>query len=349
MTFPDYLMTPAALLCAVVLDKLFGDPRRFHPLAGFGRIAAWLEARVNPHTDKPSPQRRRDAENASNPENQGAASIPPRFVFLRASAPLRLTIFSRILGTLAVLLLLAPFTAASYFISQIPFWGWLAQTLLLYFALGMTSLAQHARAVQNALDANDLDTARTAVGMIVSRDTGSMRSDDAARATIESVLENGNDAVFGAVFWFVLLGAPGAVAYRLVNTLDAMWGYRTPRYFYFGWAAARLDDVLNIIPARLTALTYALLGNARKAFQCWRAQARLWYSPNAGPVMASGAGALGVVLGGAAMYHGASKERPTLGIGQPAQATDIGRAISLVQRGLCLWIVVAFIGAALHA
>ncbi|MBI5751358.1 MAG: cobalamin biosynthesis protein [Hydrogenophilales bacterium] len=303
-------MLPGALLCAVMLDKIFGDPRRFHPLAGFGRIAAWVEARMNTSPEKPG---------------------------------------QRLGGVLAVLLLLAPLTAISYFISQIPFWGWFAQIVLLYFALGMTSLAQHARAVHSALDANDLAAARAAVGMIVSRDTYAMQNTDAARAAVESVLENGNDAVFGAVFWFVVAGPAGAVAYRLANTLDAMWGYRTPRYYFFGWAAAHLDDGLNFIPARLTALTYALLGNARRAWQCWRIQARLWYSPNAGPVMASGAGALGVVLGGAARYHGAEKERPTLGIGQPAQAADIGRAISLVQRGLWLWIALIFAGAFLHA
>ena len=303
-------MTPAALLCAVILDHLFGDPRRFHPLAGFGRIAAWLEARLNRAPEKAS---------------------------------------QRIVGIMAVLLLLMPLGLASAWIVQIPLWGWFVQVILLYFALGMTSLAQHARAVQAALDANDLPAARTAVGMIVSRDTASMQDDDATRAAIESVLENGNDAVFGAVFWFMLLGAPGAVAYRLANTLDAMWGYRTPRHLYFGWAAARLDDLLNFIPARLTALTYALLGQARTALRCWRSQAPLWYSPNAGPVMAAGAGALGVTLGGAAMYHGALKDRPTLGSGHAAQAADIGRAVALVQRGLWLWLIVIFIGAAFHA
>ena len=349
MTLPDYLMMPSALLCAVLLDKVFGDPRRFHPLAGFGRIAVWIEARMNLHKKNRSPQRRGDAELTTNAKNHDSDPNPTRFAFLRVSASPRLAFFSRIFGTLAVLLLLVPFTAASFFISHIPLWGWFAQTLLLYFALGMNSLAQHARAVQDALDAHDLDAARRAVGMIVSRDTNNLQKEDAAKATIESVLENGNDAVLGAVFWFVILGAPGAVAYRLANTLDAMWGYRTPRYFYFGWAAARLDDVLNLVPARLTAISYALLGHTRQAWHCWRTQAHHWYSPNAGPVMAAGAGALGLVLGGAAQYHGAVKERPALGRGRVVESHDISSAIQLVQRSLWLWVVLIFSGAFLYA
>jgi adenosylcobinamide-phosphate synthase len=128
-----------------------------------------------------------------------------------------------------------------------------------------------------------------------------------------------------------------------------MWGYRTPRYFYFGWAAARLDDVLNWIPARLTAFTYSVLGHTRAAWHCWRSQGHRWYSPNAGPVMASGAGALGIVLGGPAIYHGAIKERPALGSGHDAQPHDIERAIALVQRGVWLWVALIFAGACLHA
>ncbi len=310
MTYPDYLIAPTILLCAVMLDRLFGDPRRWHPLAGFGRVAAWIETRMN-------------------------AGPSPRL--------------QRLAGACAVLLLLVPAIAASTIVSAIPVWGWVMQALLLYFTLGATSLAQHARAVKNALAANDLPTARIKVGMIVSRDTDTMQGDDITKASIETVLENGNDAIFGAVFWFIIFGAPGAVAYRLANTLDAMWGYRTPRYFYFGWAAARLDDVLNWIPARLTALTYSVLGHTRAAWHCWRSQGRYCASPNAGPVMASGAGALGIVLGGPVIYHGTIKERPTLGSGRAAQLHDIERAIALVQRGLWLWVALIFVGAWLYA
>ncbi|HKB54800.1 MAG TPA: cobalamin biosynthesis protein, partial [Ramlibacter sp.] len=175
---------------------------------------------------------------------------------------------------------------------------------------------------------------------MVTRELDDAGRSDVARAAVESTLENGNDAVFGALFWFFIAGAPGAVAYRLVNTLDAMWGYKTARYLAFGWAAARLDDLMNWLPARLTALTYSLAGNTQAGIACWRAQARRWESPNAGPVMAAGAGALGLELGGPARYHGAWKDRPRLGSGATPGAIDINRALGLVFASIALWLAV---------
>ena len=212
--------------------------------------------------------------------------------------------------------------------------------VVLYFSVGGRSLSEHALRVSDALQRNDLDAARQSVGMMVSRNTAEMTAEDVSRAAIESVLENGNDAVFGAVFWFLLLGPAGALLYRLINTLDAMWGYITPRYRAFGYAAARLDDLLNFVSARLTALSYAAAGNFQSALESWRSQGRQWESPNAGPVMAAGAGALQLELGGPAMYHGQWRDRPMLGYGKAPVPDDIDRATVLVRRALLLWLLV---------
>lgn len=223
--------------------------------------------------------------------------------------------------------------------------------LLLYFALGLRSLREHNLPIARALDAGDLPTARALTGRIVSRDTADASPEDLAKASTESLLENGNDAVFGALFWFVVAGGAGALLFRLANTLDAMWGYRSSRYNLFGRTAARIDDVLNYVPARLTAVCYILLGEQHaRAWRCWRSQAPHWPSPNAGPVMASGAGALGLALGGSATYDGVQEQRPALGAGTAPQARDIGRAWNLVARTTALWLVTALVaGGLLHA
>lgn len=227
-----------------------------------------------------------------------------------------------------------------------PLAHWPVDIALLYLALGGRSLAEHAEAIAAPLAAGDLAQARERVGWIVSRDTTTLDATGVARAGTESVLENGNDAVFGALFWFLIGGGAGALLFRLANTLDAMWGYRTPRYLQFGWAAARIDDVLNAVPARLTALSYALLGHTHRALRCWRTQAPAWDSPNAGPVMAAGAGALGVELGGDAIYHGRIETRPQLGQGAAPDAGSIRAAVALLQRATLLWLALAALVAA---
>jgi adenosylcobinamide-phosphate synthase len=280
------------VLTALLLDAWLGEPRRFHPLVGFGKLAEAIEQRIY------------------------------------ADSMLR--------GIIAVLLLVAPLTLLATFIP----WHFAIDALVLYLAIGWNSLAAHARMVKNALLADHLQIARQQVGLMVSRDTTELDRVGVTQGTIESVLENGNDAIFGAIFWFIVAGAPGAIAYRLVNTLDAMWGYRNDRYNHFGWAAARLDDCLNFIPARLTAFSYALTGSVRNAFVCWQTQGTTWKSPNAGPVMAAGAGSLSISLGGPATYHGKLEYRPLLGTRRLPDTHDIDHALGLITRSLILWLVI---------
>lgn len=252
-------------------------------------------------------------------------------------------------GALAWLLAVAPLTALAVLACGAA--GWWLHVALLYFAIGLRSLRDHNLPIAHALAQGDLARARALTGRIVSRDTANASPADLAKASTESLLENGNDAVFGTLFWFAVAGGPGALLFRLANTLDAMWGYRSTRYQLFGRVAARVDDVLNYLPAHLTALSYVLLADDRgRAWRCWRSQAPAWPSPNAGPVMASGAGALGVALGGAAVYDGVTEQRPPLGMGHEASGTDIARAWTLVARVTALWLVcVALVALALYA
>jgi adenosylcobinamide-phosphate synthase len=252
-------------------------------------------------------------------------------------------------GVTAWIIAVLPLTLLATALSWAPLVGWLVDILALYCALGLRSLGEHVEPVARALRSGDLDEARQRVSYLVSRQTAELDETAVARAATESVLENGSDAVFAALFWFAVAGAPGVVLYRLSNTLDAMWGYRNERFERFGWAAARIDDVLNYIPARLVALTYTLLGKSRLAWRCWRSQAPHWDSPNAGPVMAAGAGALGVELGGPAIYHGELHERAILGAGPAADAGSIDRGWALVQRGVWLWLLLLCVGDYVHA
>jgi adenosylcobinamide-phosphate synthase len=252
-------------------------------------------------------------------------------------------------GGLAWALAVLPLTALFVLLTDVA--GLWLHAVLLYLCIGLRSLRDHTIPIYEALRSGDLAQARALTARIVSRDTANASESDLSKASAESLLENGNDAVFGTLFWFILLGGPGAVLFRLANTLDAMWGYRSARFNLFGRPAARIDDVMNYLPARLTALSYVLLAGAGRAhaWHCWRTQAPAWSSPNAGPVMASGAGALGVSLGGAAVYDGEVEQRPPLGAGPAACAGDIQRAWRLVLRTTLLWLGVVCLLAVLSA
>lgn len=300
------------VLLAVALDYKFAEVARHHPLVYFGNGVQKLEQSLNLkhgwYADK-----------------------------------------GKLLGIIAWCLAVMPLVWISYLIEQWllnrPFYSvllsWLFAAGVLYFALGWRSLIAHAKAISVPLKAADMVAARRAVAMIVSRDSEALTANQIGNAASESVLENGADAIFAAIFWFLLLGVPGIVLYRLANTLDAMWGYKHRRYVQFGWAAARIDDVLNYLPARLVALSYALLGNYRSARRCWKRQGVNWKSPNAGPVMAAGAGALNLQLGGGAMYQGKWQDRPLLGpdTGLQPGAIAIDACCLLVGRVLALWLL----------
>ena len=310
-------MTLLILLFSLAIDQMVGEVKKWHPLVGFGLLANKTEAFLR-------------LKNNDSVKKQ------------------------RLFGVLALLLVTLPFVFLSYLLVAISesflVIHFAINVIILYFAIGAKSLKQHALNIYRPLIKEDFTLAKSNTQFIVSRDTRNMSENDISKAAIESVLENGNDAIFGVIFWFVIAGAPGAVFFRLVNTLDAMWGYRTERFLHFGWAAAKLDDGLNYIPARLTALSYAVVGYAiasqfkrssfKNALFCWRTQSYHWDSPNAGPVMAAGAGALSIKLGGAATYHGEMIRRPILGINNEAKADDIMRAITLVDRSILLWVAV---------
>jgi adenosylcobinamide-phosphate synthase len=187
------------------------------------------------------------------------------------------------------------------------FFGPVVEIILAAIMLAQRSLVQHVRAVADGLRLS-LAQGRRAVSMIVSRDTGDMPTPAVARSAIESAAENLSDGIIAPAFWFLIGGLPGMVIYKFINTADSMIGYRTARHADFGWAAARLDDVLNFIPARLTAVLIALPSGKLSAWQEIRADARLHRSPNAGWPEAAMARAIGVALAGPRAYDGAMQD-----------------------------------------
>ena len=211
--------------------------------------------------------------------------------------------------------------------------GWLLEILIAAILLAQRSLVDHVAAVGAGLR-RSLPEGRAAVAMIVSRDTATMDAPAVARSAIESAAENLSDGVVAPAFWFLLMGLPGILLYKIANTADSMIGYRTPRHEAFGWAAARLDDVLNWIPARLTAVLIALTCGVMRHWRAIAADARRHRSPNAGWPEAAMARALDVALAGPRSYDGEMRDFPWVygeGDRQPDTAS-IDRAIAVLWR-----------------
>ncbi|WP_250403217.1 cobalamin biosynthesis protein [Streptomyces cellostaticus] len=276
-------------------DLLLGDPRRGHPVAVFGRAAAAVE-RVLWHDHR--------GWGALHTAVCAGGAVGAGLVAQRAVR--RCPVAS------------AALTGAAT-------WA----------VVGGTSLAREARTVGRALAAGDLTAARARLPHLCGRDPQALDADGIARAVVESVAENTSDAVVGALVWGAVGGVPGLLGFRAVNTLDAMVGHKSPRLRRYGWASARLDDVAGWPGARLTAVLATLAGpDPRGAVRAWRADAAKHPSPNAGPVEASFAGALGVRLGGTLSYAGRVEHRPVLngGTGRAVRVADIDRAVRLSRR-----------------
>ncbi|WP_083982607.1 cobalamin biosynthesis protein [Actinomadura hibisca] len=202
--------------------------------------------------------------------------------------------------------------------------------LATWAVLGGTSLGREGRLMAQALEAGELDAARARLSHLCARDPAGLDADALARATTESVAENTSDASIAPLVWGAVAGVPGLLAYRAVNTLDAMVGYRNPRYENFGWASARLDDLANWVPARVTGvLVIACAADRAGAWRVLRRDGGSHPSPNAGRCEAAFAGALGVRLGGSNSYGGRVERRPELGDGRSPQVADIRRAVRL--------------------
>ena len=303
--------TAVGLALGSVADGLLGDPRRRHPVAGFGTVALAVERRLW-----------RDSRVA------GAAHA------------LGLTAGATALGAA-----LAGLTRGR------PVGRTVATAAATWAVLGGTSLGRAAATMQAHLDAGDLAGARSALPALAGRDPAALDAAGLARATVESVAENTSDAAVAPLFWGAVAGLPGLLGYRAVNTLDAMVGHRSTRYARFGWAAARMDDVANWAPARLTAaLTVVgaplVGGSSEGALRTWLRDGAAHPSPNSGRCEAALAGGLGLRLGGRNVYGTRVEDRPVLGDGRPPRPADIGRAVRLSR---VVWAGAAVLAAAVRA
>ena len=284
--------TPAGIAAGYLADVLFADPRRGHPVAGFGWCATALE-KITYRDDRGS-------------------GVIHTAVLVGSMVGAGVLAQRRVGGGAEVLL-----TAAATWVT-----------------LGGTTLGKTGAAMADRVAHEDVDGARALLPSLCGRDPAVLDGPGLTRAACESVAENTADATVAPLMWVALAGVPGVLAYRAINTLDAMIGNRSARYLRFGWAAARLDDLVNIIPARVTGLLVALCaplvgGSPTGAVRAWSRDADRHPSPNAGVVEAAFAGALGVQLGGPTQYRHELEIRPTLGEGRPPGVEDLRRAVRL--------------------
>ena len=297
-----------AMAVAVALDALLGWPgglfaRIGHPVIWLGALIDALDRRCNRTADAP---------------------------WLR-----------RVAGVAAALVVIVLAAALAWAAQATVAFGWSRMFLLGILTwpfVALRSLHDHVAAVARPLEAGDIAAARTAVSMIVGRDPAQLDEAGIARAAIESLAENTSDGIVAPVFWGALFGLPGIVGYKAVNTLDSMIGHRTARHQSFGWAAARIDDLLNFIPARLTGFLFALLSaRPQAATACMARDARAHRSINAGWPEAAMAGALGVRLCGPRSYHGVLADEPWLNASarDPA-AADLISGLKLYRRAMLL-------------
>ena len=289
------------LAAAVVADLALGDPRWLpHPIIWMGN---------------------------------GVSRFEP--IFRRLGAPvLSGSVF-------AVFLIAAVFVTSSLALAAAfaihPLAGTVVQAVMLFYCFSARSLAQAAMDVARPLMAGDLCRARTMVGYIVGRETARLDRAGVTRAAVETVAENFVDGFLSPLFFALVLGVPAAMAYKMINTLDSMVGYKNSRYFFFGRASARIDDAANFIPARIAVPVIALAaaifsyGRGRRAFSTALSQGRNHKSPNAGFSEAAFAGALGVRMGGPNIYHGKRMDKPYIG-GEfkDPHPSDIARACDLM-------------------
>lgn len=309
------MLTVAAVVAGFLLDALLGDPRRIpHPIVAMGNAIAWLEPRLR----------------AAFPDTPSGAR--------RAGMVLVAVLCAGSFGATWCLIAVAGLVH--------PLLGFAVETWLCYQALAACELRRQSMRVVRELTREGLPAARRAVGMIVGRDTEALDERGVLKAAVETVAENTADGVVGPLVYLIVGGAPLGMLYKAVNTMDSMVGYKNERYLDFGRAAARIDDVLGFVPARLAALCMIAAApaaglSAKGAWRIWRRDRFNHASPNSAQTESAMAGALGVELAGSAVYFGKLVEKPTMGDAtRPIEREDVRRANRLMVLASALSLVV---------